>query len=55
MGDSFCVGCDDSTPVSESYAAPYRFTGDLHRVTVAAEGEAHDVSERDWEASRRSE
>lgn len=55
MGDSFCVGYDDSTPVSESYASPYPFTGDLHRLTVAAEGEAHDVSEHDWAASNRSE
>ena len=55
MGDNFCIGFDDATPVSESYAAPFRFTGDLHTVTVAAEGEAPDVSEQDWEASLRSQ
>ncbi len=55
MGDVFCIGYDDATPVSESYASPFRFTGELRTVIVAAEGEAHDVSEQDWEASLRSQ
>ena len=55
MGDNFCVGYDDATPVSDSYTAPFRFTGELRTVTVAAEGDAPDVSEQDWEASLRSQ
>jgi hypothetical protein len=38
MGDGFCVGYDDATPVSESYAAPFRFTGVLHRLPSSIRG-----------------
>jgi hypothetical protein len=55
MGDGFCIGHDDSTPVTDDYASPFHFTGELHRVTMSATGETQDISGEDWEASRRSE
>lgn len=55
MGDGFCVGHDDSTPVTDDYSAPFRFAGELHSVTLSATGEAYDISGEEWEASRRSE
>jgi hypothetical protein len=55
MGDAFCVGHDDSTPVTDDYAAPFPFPGELHSVTLSAIGETHDISGEEWEASRRSE
>lgn len=55
MGDAFCLGHDDSTPVTDDYASPFHFTGQLHSVTLAARGEAFEISGQEWEASRRSE
>ncbi|MEZ5167482.1 MAG: hypothetical protein R2695_13700 [Acidimicrobiales bacterium] len=55
MGDGFCIGHDDSTPVTDDYAAPFHFTGTIHDVTLSATGETFDISGEDWEASRRSQ
>ena len=40
--ESFDVGCDTASPVSELYESPYPFTGTIHRVVV-------DVSEKSFE------
>jgi arylsulfatase len=37
-GEGMCCGYDDGTPVSASYASPFRFTGVLHDVTVDVSG-----------------
>jgi arylsulfatase len=37
-GEGMCCGYDDGTPVADTYASPYRFTGVLHDVTVDVSG-----------------
>jgi arylsulfatase len=37
-GEGMCCGYADGTPVSESYAPPFRFTGVLHDVTIDVSG-----------------
>ncbi len=37
-GEGLCCGYDDGTPVSESYASPFRFTGGLRDVTIDVSG-----------------
>ena len=40
--ESFDIGCDTVTPVSDQYETPFRFTGRIDRVVV-------DVSEKAFE------
>ena len=40
--ESFDIGCDTVTPVSDQYETPFRFTGQIDRVVV-------DVSEKAFE------
>jgi arylsulfatase len=42
VNETFDVGCDTITPVSEAYESPYRFTGSIKRVLV-------DVSELEFQ------
>ncbi|MBN2983029.1 hypothetical protein [Cohnella algarum] len=44
--DSFFVGENGPTPVSESYAAPFRFGGTLKSVTYTLGGFAPDIESR---------
>jgi arylsulfatase len=37
-GEGLCCGYDDGTPVAAAYAAPFRFTGVLHDVTIDVSG-----------------
>jgi arylsulfatase A-like enzyme len=37
-GDGLCCGYDDGTPVTEAYASPFRFTGELRDVTIDVSG-----------------
>ena len=34
VNETFDIGCDTITPVSEAYESPYRFTGTIKRVLV---------------------
>ena len=34
VNETFDVGCDTVTPVSDDYSSPFAFTGTLHRVTI---------------------
>jgi arylsulfatase A-like enzyme len=49
-GEGLCCGYDDGTPVTERYAAPFRFTGLLHEVTIDVSGAP--VVDREAEARR---
>jgi hypothetical protein len=44
--ETFDVGCDTGSPVSDDYASPFRFTGKLKRVEIALEPEALSPPEK---------
>ncbi len=41
-GEGLCCGFDSETPVSELYASPYKFTGNLQRVVVSVSGKPYE-------------
>jgi len=45
------IGRDTATPVSESYACPFTFTGTLKRVVVQVDGAPHHDPEGDFQAA----
>ncbi len=48
-GEGLCCGWDSETGVSTSYEAPFRFTGTIHQVTLALDGEAVPQPAKDAE------
>jgi arylsulfatase len=34
-----CVGRDEGSPVCDDYAAPFEFTGTVHKVTIDVSGD----------------
>jgi arylsulfatase len=48
--ESFDVGCDFGSPVSEEYSPPFRFTGEIKKVTIDITGKPH----RDVDAEMRT-
>ena len=49
-GAGLTCGWEQGPPVGEGYAAPFRFTGTLHRVVVEVDGEGHRDPEAEFEA-----
>jgi len=41
-GEGLCCGFDSETPVSDLYASPFHFTGQLERVVVSASGKPYE-------------
>ena len=52
VGDGLCVGRDDASPVSPTYAAPFTFTGGtIDKVVIDVSGERyvdHEAEVRGW-------
>ncbi len=49
-GAGLTCGWEQGPPVGTGYAAPFRFTGTLHRVVVEVDGEGHRDPEAEFEA-----
>ena len=41
-------GCDPAPTVTNAYAAPFTFTGTLHKVVVDVDGPPGSTNEGDW-------
>ncbi len=41
-GEGLCCGFDSETPVSNLYASPFKFTGELERVVVSVSGKPYE-------------